>query len=207
MIYTLIAFSMIALVLAYAKPKIEEAQDKSILEQSISMLEEVDGIMLSIIQGGQGNVRVPKLLIKKGSLIIDGENDKISFEMESKYMYSELDETVQIGGMVAKTTKIGKYYNVRITKYYPELNIKYMDEDTLKNMNKASTKQSLLIENNGEDISWGGQCEIILSTACNDATVPEGTILVGCSYGNPEDIDETYCKYKSEKITVNMEVK
>ena len=39
-IYTLIAFSLIAAVLAFVKPKIDELQDKAIIEQSIGMIKE-----------------------------------------------------------------------------------------------------------------------------------------------------------------------
>lgn len=62
-LYTLIAFVMIGLVLAYAKPKIEELQDKTIIEQSIEMLKNIDSTILTI--GAPGNQRLIEIGIKK----------------------------------------------------------------------------------------------------------------------------------------------
>src|SRR3989344_7977654 len=46
-VYTLIAFTLIGLVLAFIKPKIEEIQDKGIVEQSVSVLQDMDSIIRS----------------------------------------------------------------------------------------------------------------------------------------------------------------
>ena len=43
-IYTLIALTVIGLFISFAKPKIEEIQDKAIVEQSVAMLEDIGGI-------------------------------------------------------------------------------------------------------------------------------------------------------------------
>src|SRR4030042_4013421 len=88
-IYTLIAFVMIGLVLSFAKPKIEEMQDKAILQQSTDMMKQIDSTILTI--GASGNQRVLEIGIKEGTLKIDCQNDKMIFEMESKSIYSEPD--------------------------------------------------------------------------------------------------------------------
>ena len=49
-IYTLIIFVMIGLVLSFAKPKIEEMQDKAIIEQSIAMMKDIYSNFLSNIK-------------------------------------------------------------------------------------------------------------------------------------------------------------
>ena len=77
-VYTLIAFAILGAVLGFAKPKIEELQDKAVIEQSILMLENIDGI-IEEIKTVQGNKREIELGIKKGSLTIDSENDQIIF--------------------------------------------------------------------------------------------------------------------------------
>ena len=41
MVYTLIAFALIGLVLAFVKPKIQETQDKAIIEQSVNILKDI----------------------------------------------------------------------------------------------------------------------------------------------------------------------
>ena len=88
-IYTLIAFSLIAAVLAFVKPKIEEIQDNAIIEQSLGLMKDIDSTIREIIQGGSGNKRKLEIAIKKGSLGIDGENDRLVFEIDSRKLYSE----------------------------------------------------------------------------------------------------------------------
>jgi len=151
-IYTLIIFVMIGLVLSFVKPKIEEIQDKAIIEQSIGMLEDIDHLILSLIQGGPGNKRLIELGIKKGILKIDGINDKIIFEMESKCAYSELGKSISRGNIIAYTEKKGDSHIVTLTLDYHEgHDIKYKDKDELKLINKASVPYKVFISNEGGD--------------------------------------------------------
>ncbi len=150
-IYTLIAFVMIGLVLSYAKPKIEELQDKIIIEQSIGIIKDISSVILSISQGGAGNTRLIELEIKKGALKIDGVGDKIIFEIEGKYTYSQPGENISIGDMIARTEKRGKFNLVTLTQDYgKKYNITYQDEDKLKLISKSSTSYKLLISNKGK---------------------------------------------------------
>jgi hypothetical protein len=147
-IYTLIAFVIIGLVLAYAKPKIEELQDQAIIEQSITMLKDIDSIIGRI--GAPGNQRLVEMGIKKGNLKIDGVNDIIVFEMESRSTYSEPGEKVVDGNLLITTTKVGKFNLVNITRdYSTECNLTYERKDQLKSLSKTSTSYQLLISNKG----------------------------------------------------------
>ena len=150
--YTLIAFALIGLVLAFVKPKIEEIQDKGIIEQSISVLESIDLIIKTI--GDPGNQRVINLKISKGVLNIDGENDKLFFEIESRHVYSEPGRDVTIGNIIVHTEKKGKINDVTLTgNYGGEYNITYQNKDELKKIGKTSTSYTFLIANKGEDAS------------------------------------------------------
>lgn len=165
-IYTSIALIMIGLVLTYAKPKIEKFQDKAILEQSLEMFRTIDNTIKDI--GVAGNKRFVEIGIKKGSLQIDGENDKIVFEMESQYEYSEMGKEILLSPnkrIVAYTEKTGGANKVNFTIDYAEYNtdITYQGEDKFKTMGKAPTPYKLLISNNGKiggdiliDISLSG---------------------------------------------------
>ena len=110
-VYTLIALSLIGLFVTFAKPKIEEIQDKSIVEQSTDILEEVNSVIISMIQGGSGNQRVIEMGIKKGIFKIDGTKNQLSFEIEGKYTYTEPGESgepgpyIQVGNLLASTQK------------------------------------------------------------------------------------------------------
>ena len=105
-IYTLIAFSLMGLVLAFVVPKVEETQDKGITEQSIKVLQDIDSLIREVALA-PGNQRTPEVGINKGSLTIDATNDKIFFELESKYKYSEPGENITIGKIIANTETKG----------------------------------------------------------------------------------------------------
>jgi type II secretory pathway pseudopilin PulG len=147
-IYLLIAFVMIGLVLSFVRPKIEEMRDKAIIESSLEVMKSIDNLILTI--GSPGNKRLMDLSIKKGSLIIDGENDKIVFEMESRYVYTEPGEPITIGNMIAETTEKGEYNVITITRdFSANYNLTYQGDDIEKKLNKASTPYKLYMTNNG----------------------------------------------------------
>ncbi len=149
-IYTLIAFIIIGMVLSFVKPKIEEFQDKAIIEQSIEVIKEIDSTIKEIERGGEGNKRLVQLGIKKGVLKLNGENDSIIFEMESRCEYSEPGENYLEGNINVLTEKKGKFYLVILTRdYSSDYNITYQEEDKLKTISKTSTSYKLLISNNG----------------------------------------------------------
>lgn len=149
-IYTLIAFALIGLVLAFVKPKIEEIQDKGIIDQSISVLDDIDLIIKTL--GDPGNQRVINLGISKGIFNIDGENNKLFFEIESRYIYSEPGRNVTIGNIIVLTEKKGKINDVTLTRNYEgEYDITYDDKNELKEIGKTSTSYTILIANKGEN--------------------------------------------------------
>lgn len=154
-IYLSIALLMIGFVLTYAKPEIEKLQDKAILEQSLEMFEIVDSTILETKMFA-GNKRLIEVGIKKGSLNIDGENDKIIFEMESIYVYSQPGEDIvdTLGGrIVTRTEKTGGLNKISFTINYTaeNINITYQERDEFKTLNKAPGPYNLLISNNGKN--------------------------------------------------------
>jgi hypothetical protein len=150
-IYTLIAFVMIGAVLTFAKPKIEELQDETLIEQSIGMIKEIDSLIFSVVQGGPGNKRLIDVGISKGALKIDGVNDKIIFEIESKYAYSEPGKDISEGDLKIRTEEKGKLNLVNISRDYSgNYDILFEGSQKIKSLSKASTSYSLLISNNGK---------------------------------------------------------
>lgn len=150
-VYTLIAFVILGAILGFAKPKIEQLQDKSIIEQSIKMLGEIDGT-IEEIQAVEGNKREIELTIKKGSLNIDAVTDKIIFEIESKYTYSESGVPVQKGNIEILNNKIGKINKISATIDYSEkYNLIFADEDKSEKLAKSSASYKLFISNEGKE--------------------------------------------------------
>jgi type II secretory pathway pseudopilin PulG len=151
-IYTLIAFAMMGLVLAFAVPKIQEVQDKGVIEQSIEVLKEIDSIIQNL--GGPGNQRVIDLGINKGTLTINSESNKLFFELESKYEYSQPGETVTVGKITANTESQGKINIVTLTlNYGGEYDIEYAGTESEKVLTKASVPYKLSIADRSPSIS------------------------------------------------------
>jgi hypothetical protein len=159
-IYTLIALTVIGLFLSYAKPKVEEIQDKSIISQSVEMMESINGILLTIVEGGPGNQRILNLGMRKGSLTIDGVNDEIFFEMDGRYTYTEPGENgvygpiVDIGNIQATTKKIGKVNTVKLLSNYSGVyNITYQKEDQDKVISRSPTPYTISFSYKTKDAS------------------------------------------------------
>ena len=75
-IYILISLALIGIVLAFAHPKIEEIQDRTIIEQSEEVMQDVADTITEIRQGGSGNQRLIEIGIKKGELKINHYSEK-----------------------------------------------------------------------------------------------------------------------------------
>jgi hypothetical protein len=148
MVYTLIAFALIGLVLAFVKPKIEETQDKGIIDQSIRILESIDFVIRTL--GGPGNQRVLEIGLNKGTIFVDGENDTIFFKMDSKYVYSQPGEKIYVGGVLTNTEKKGSVNEVTLIRNYSgEYNITFQNRDELKEITRASTPYKFIILDKG----------------------------------------------------------
>ncbi|MEK6819979.1 MAG: hypothetical protein AABY03_02180, partial [Nanoarchaeota archaeon] len=104
------------------------------------------------VQGGAGNKRLIETNIKKGSIIIDGKYDKIIFQMETDYIYSEQGQNVNIGNIVAVTEDIGATNIILLNSNY-NYNITNNGRDENKTIEDSTTPYTVSIENKGEDSS------------------------------------------------------
>jgi type II secretory pathway pseudopilin PulG len=149
-IYTLIAFVMIGLVLSYAQPKIQQMQDQTILQQSTTMLKQIDATIATM--GTTGNQRVIELGIKQGMLKLDCVEEKIIFQMDSKSTYSEPGKIINDGDVQVYTEKKSGYNTVTLTLSYGEnYNLKFEGKDELKTLSKSTTPYKFSISNDGTD--------------------------------------------------------
>jgi hypothetical protein len=148
-IYMLVAFAMIALVLAFIRPKIEELRDKAVIDQSIEILNGIDSTFSEILI--PGNKRIVEVGIKRGDMIITPDEDKLIIQIESSYVYSEPDVEVYVGDLIIITQEKGKYNLVTITRdYSEEYNITYQNQEITKSLTKSSVPYKLLITNEGK---------------------------------------------------------
>ena len=162
-IYILIALVIMGIVMSVVYPRVEKMQDKSIIEQSISMLESIETTITEMRRGGPGNQRILELGIKKGFLTINGEEDELIFEIESAYTYSEPGRNYSQGNIIVHTKKEGDKNLVTLTlRNTGEYNLTYEGEDRSKDLTKASLPYSLLLSNEGEDSNEKVIIDIIL---------------------------------------------
>ena len=201
--YTLIAFAIMGLVLAYAKPKIEELQDKAIIEQSILMLKDIDSTLLTM--GSAGNQRIIEISIKKGNLKIDGIQDKIIFEMESRLSYSEPSTTetpkiISNGNIEIETRKSGKFNAITLTRnFYNNYNITNNKKDEVKTISKAPVAYTLKISNRGtETFSTIYPCP---PDCFPRDGAPSSIIFNSECVGTPPS---AYCEYTSKRPTMDF---
>ncbi len=148
-IYTLIALAIIGASLAFIKPKIEQLQDKSVIEQTSQILENINSIVSSVVQGAEGSRRVIEVSIKEGSLTFDGENDKIYFKMDSRYQYGELEREIREGSIIGNTKKRGDLFEVSLMLNYSRYNFTVGGVDKIETLSKSPGLQTISITNKG----------------------------------------------------------
>jgi type II secretory pathway pseudopilin PulG len=146
-IYTLIGLAVIGLLLAVAKPKIDQMKDRALIDQAVEAMEAINSKIYEV-QRAPGNRRVVDLKIGKGTFIIDSENDKISWVIESSYEYSEAGANVSLGTMVVRTRESSPW---EVTLEIPYgVDIMYDDEaEGIREFEAAPTSYPLNIYNAG----------------------------------------------------------
>jgi len=158
-IYTLIGLAIIGLVLAVAKPKIEEKKDSIIIEQAMESLGNINDKITAVINSGEGNRRSLELKITKGKLIINMDEDTVSWILESSFEYSEEDTTIRVGSINVTTTR-GDPWEVELKSGYG-IDLSYNGETTgSKEVDSAPTPYNLVIENNGTTLTGNLQIDL-----------------------------------------------
>ena len=152
--YTLIAFVLIGLVIGFARPKVEEIQDQSIIEQSIKIMRGLDSQIQEISEKGDGNKRKLEMTIRKGDLFIDAPNDTLRFVIEGRFMYSQPGQSYIEGGLNITTIQNGKVYTVTLEKKYEDFNLLYNGKEEMKRLPRSSTAYELFLLNNDSRIDF-----------------------------------------------------
>lgn len=145
-IYTLIGITIIGILLAVSKPKIDSMKDRLSIEQTIESLNNINDKIYEV-QRAPGNKRVINLKISKGSFVIDPESDQIIWTIDSSYKYSEIDLAIDLGNINVKTTEANPY-KVELWANY-SVDITNNQKTDLKELSAAPSPYSLYIENMG----------------------------------------------------------
>jgi type II secretory pathway pseudopilin PulG len=162
-VYTLIGLAIIGIVLAIATPAINRYKDGLTIEQTITVLNDLNEKIRDVEQSGSGNRRViPELRIQKGKIDIDCPLSKIVYTLaDSGLEYSESSESVEVkqGDLIIKTEKKGKTYDITLTLPYEDIILKYKGENVKKTLNPVAAPYQIYVENNG---TFEGKTQIIL---------------------------------------------
>ncbi len=117
-LYTLIGLVLIGLVLAFATPKINEARDSVLIEQSISAMQLFGEKIDETLEGGVGTRTMVSLTIKKGELnmpVSEVKNSTLSLELSNlNKLYSESDQEIPYGRVTVKSSEGPKYHSALI---------------------------------------------------------------------------------------------
>ncbi|MBI5803428.1 hypothetical protein HY448_01965 [Candidatus Pacearchaeota archaeon] len=148
-IYTLIALILIGAVLAFVNPKVKQIQDKSVIEQSINVMQDIDSVISAIVQGGAGNKRVVDVKISQGTLTINGTSNSIVFKIESDYEFSQAGEKIEVSGIELLTKRTQNIYEVTLTKNYTNYDVTYGGENESKSLTHSSIPYKIVIEHKG----------------------------------------------------------
>lgn len=154
-IYTLMALTIIGIVLGIVKPAIDEYRDAVSISQSKNVLNGVDGI-INEIKYTPGNSRNLELKITRGKMIVDGEEDKIRIIIDnSKYAPSGPGLNVTEANVIILTnsTKNKKIYLVTLTlDYKNKFDISYQGANKTRVFQYAPTPYKVSVKNNGGGI-------------------------------------------------------
>jgi len=147
--YTLIGLTIIGLLIAGIRPQIEKAQDKTLINQIKTSMEEINQ-KINEIRVIPGNQRKIILHIDKGAVTIDAENDLIIWKMMSSYEYSEPNLNITEGNLNI-TTIDGNPWEI-IFKLPFTSNITYDGSDVSRELRETSTSYNLIIKNEGQNL-------------------------------------------------------
>jgi len=150
-IYTLMALTIIGIVLGLIKGPLDENKDNLAIKESVSVLNEIDSIV-GEIKYTPGNSRSLQLKITRGNLVIDSINNNVKIIIEdSKYAPTEPGLAVSEGNVIEFTnlTKSKNYFVTLTLNYTGKFNITYQGKDDVKTFQPAPVPYNLIMKNNG----------------------------------------------------------
>ena len=149
-IYILIGLTIIGILLALITPKINQMTDKSVIDNMISGLNDLDD-KINEAKLAPGSIRTFELGLKKGQLSINPAENKIVFVLDnSEVEYSEIGKAIERGDIVILSEKTNGIVKVSLSLAYNNVKITYIQKNDKKIFSPASIPYYLIIENKGE---------------------------------------------------------
>lgn len=151
-IYTIIGLALIGLVLSLVTPRINERQNRIIVEQSIESVQAFDSLISEVLRSGEGNVRtISAFQLREGELYVNGTGDSIHLVLtDLSTAYSEPGVPIQFGTVVILTQENPKTFSTILSlEYNGNPNLLVNGEELSEKFSPASVPYQFRIENEG----------------------------------------------------------
>ena len=146
-LYILITLAVLGIAYAAIKPRIDEMRDKAIIEQSITMLDDLDETIREVKEV-EGTRRQIEIQLKQGTLIFECVERRVSWQYASAYKYSEIDRKIAIGNLYVLTKESRGGYNVTLSvEYGNDFDITFGGSKPIKRFTPAEVDYIFFIEN------------------------------------------------------------
>ncbi len=162
-LYVLISLAVLSMIFAAIKPRIDEAQDKAIVEQTVIMFNDLNEAVKTASLSS-GTVIKRELKITKGDLFIYNmtntnaniNNGSIQFIIyDTSLKYSEVNVPLSIGDIkiLTQETKSKDKYNINLTMTFKDKQIFVGDGDKeFKQFISSPVNYRLFIKNEGDNV-------------------------------------------------------
>ncbi len=148
-LYTLIGLSLIGLVLAFVTPRINDAKDKGIVEQSIDSLKAFDDKVRAVTDT-PGNVRVFEFNIKRGEFYINSSSNDLIFIIDGlRKPYSEPGIEIKKKGVSIVSLEGQKESKVILSVYYGKIDLTFNGNEESKKFSAAAMPYKFYVKGKG----------------------------------------------------------
>jgi type II secretory pathway pseudopilin PulG len=144
-VYTLIGISIIGILLAVAKPRIDEIRDRLVIEQTIESFNQIHGRILEV-QDAPGNQRTLGLKLSRGKIVINSSDNSIIWQMQSNYKYGEPGSIVDLGKIMVRTEQANPYDVFIMLEYTYNITL---EDETILEIEPSPTPYTLIFINRG----------------------------------------------------------
>ncbi len=145
-LYTLIGLALIGIVLAFAMPKINEAKDKSTVEQAINSMNELDE-KIGAVSSVPGNKRFINFYLRTGELVFNSGGEEVInltiYGLTKPYSQSGVE--IKSGRLTIFSLEGQKESSVSLYLTYGK-NITFDSSDDEKKFTPSSTAYTFSIE-------------------------------------------------------------
>jgi len=149
-VYILIGLALIAIVLAFVMPRINEEKNKAIVEQTIKALSVLDDKINEVIDAGIENRRIVDFSMRVGELYITKVSEVVFVLKDLNEPYSEPGVKIPVGRIIVETIEGKKSSSVNLTlQYWSIANLTFDGKEETKKFSSSSIPYRFSIENKG----------------------------------------------------------